>query len=343
MRWCDVLCRPPPPPSTRNFAFYASAKSTSTSEEQAKTVFQHAVANGVTLFNSATFYGPLNDVGYGANLRLIRKCIEGLDRSKIQLMVKVGMDTRCPVEKTGTSFVLKADAAALRVDMDYALKQLGTDYIDVIVLCRVSTDIPIEDSIEAMKTLVKEGKARHIGVSEASASMIRRAHAVHPLFCIEQEWSLWTRDAEVEIVPTCRELGIKIVAYSPLGRGFLTASIRSRSDMDPADYRLHGQPRFSESNFGANLLLVDRLKTLADRKGITVGQLALAWVHAQGDDVIPIPGTSSVVHLDENLAAAHVKLTEEDLKEIDELFPVDKVVGDRYAHMALTFHGNKHK
>lgn len=320
-------------------AFYASAKSVS--EEQAKAVIWHAAANGVTLFNSATFYGPLNEVGYGANLRLIRKCIDGLDRSKIQLMVKIGMDTRCPVEKTGSSWVLRADAAALRADVDFALEQLGTDYIDIIVLCRIPTDRPLEESIETMKALVKEGKARHIGVSEANASNIRRAHAVHPLFCIEQEWSLWTRDIEAEIVPTCRELGIKIVAYSPLGRGFLTGSFRSRSDMDPSDYRLKGQPRFAENNFDSNMALVDKVKVVADRKGITVGQLALAWVHAQGDDVIPIPGTSSISHLDQNLAAAHVKLTEEELKEITELFPVDKVIGDRYPHMALTFHGNK--
>ena len=256
-------------------------------------------------------------------------------------MVKIGMDTRCPVEKTGTSWVLRADAAALRADVDFALEQLGTDYIDIVVLCRVPTDIPIEVSIEAMKALVNEGKARHIGISEANASFIRRAHAVHPLFCIEQEWSLWTRDIEAEIVPTCRELGIKIVAYSPLGRGFLTGSLRSRSDLDPSDYRLHGQPRFAENSFDLNLSLVDRVKTLADRKGITVGQLALAWVYAQGDDVIPIPGTSSIAHLDQNLAAAHVTLTEQDLKEINELFLVGSVTGDRYGHMALTFHGNK--
>jgi aryl-alcohol dehydrogenase-like predicted oxidoreductase len=323
-------------------AFYPSAKNTT--EDQAIQVFHHAIEKGVTLFNSATFYGPLNEEGFGANLRLIRKCIEGIDRSKIQLMVKIAMDTRCPVEKTGTSWVLRGDAASIRADVDYALETLGTDYIDIIVLCRVPFDIPIEESVRAMSELVSEGKARHIGLSEASSSVIRRAHSIHPIFCIEQEWSLWARDIETDIVPTCRELGVKIVAYSPLGRGFLTGTIRSRSDLetaDPYDFRVIGQPKFAEGNFEANLSLVDSVKQIADKKGITVGQLALAWVHAQGNDVIPIPGTSSISHLDENLAAADIILTESELNEISALFPIENVVGDRYAHMQMTFHGNK--
>lgn len=248
---------------------------------------------------------------------------------------------RCPVEKTGTSWVLRADRESLRADVDYALSQLGTDYIDIIVLCRVPDNPPIEESIAAMAEIVREGKAKYIGVSEASASTLRRAHAVHPIHCIEQEWSLWARDIEEEIVPTCRELGIKIVAYSPLGRGFLTGGIRSRSDgtLEAGDYRLHS-PKFSEGNFHDNLKLVDGVKAVADRKGITVGQLALAWLHAQGPDVIPIPGTSSIHHFDQNYAALTIHLTPEEINEINSIFQPDVVKGERYPGNHMTFHKN---
>jgi len=198
-------------------------------------VFQKAVESGVTLFNSATFYGPLNEEGFGANLRLLKKCLVGVDRSKIQLMVKIGMDTRCPAEKTGTVWLNKGDEATLRADVDYALETLGVGYIDIIVLCRVG-EAPIEVSVAAMKAIVESGKARHIGLSEANPSNIRKAHAIYPIYCIEQEWSIWSRDIEAEIVPTCRELGIKIVAYSPLGRGFLSGEITSRSGMVIINY-----------------------------------------------------------------------------------------------------------
>jgi aryl-alcohol dehydrogenase-like predicted oxidoreductase len=161
-----------------------------------------------------------------------------------KLMVKIGMDTRAPMDKTGTKFAMRGDADYLRADVDYALEMLGTDYIDIIVLCRVPSDLSIQDSVLGMKAIVQAGKARHIGLSEASAATIRAAHAVHPIYCIEQEWSLWARDIEADIVPTCRELGVKVVAYCPLGRGFLTGSIRSRDApaLDPVDYRLKASP-----------------------------------------------------------------------------------------------------
>jgi aryl-alcohol dehydrogenase-like predicted oxidoreductase len=186
------------------------------------------------------------------------------------------------------------------------------------------------------------GKAHHIALSEASPATIRRAHAISPLYAIEQEWSLWSRDIEDEIVPTCRELGIKIVAYSPLGRGFLTGSIRGRDDpkLDANDFRLK-TPKFAEGNIEENLKLVDSVKELADKKGITSGQLALAWLHSQGDDVIPIPGTSSTHHFDQNYAATTIKLTEEDKNEIDKVFGRDAVKGDRYYGTANTFQANK--
>jgi len=320
-------------------AFYSS----SITEEKAVQLFKHAVDSGVQLFNTATFYGPLNEEGFGANLRLLRKCIAEVDRSKIKLMVKICMDTRAPPEQTGKVWNLRGDAEGVRSDVDYALETLGVDYIDIIVLCRVSQTVPIEETVAAMALMVEEGKARHIGLSEASAPIIRRAYAVAPIYCIEQEWSLWTRDLEEDIVPTCRELGIKIVAYSPLGRGFLTGQLRSRDDpsLGPNDYRLFGMPRFSEENLSNNLLLVDALQVIANKYSCTVGQLALAWLHAQGPDVIPIPGTSSVEHMDENLAARSITLSTDDLQEINTLFPAGSVAGDRYAHMGLTYHANK--
>lgn len=303
-------------------------------------VIHHASSQGVTIFNSATFYGPLHVEGYGANLRLIKKCLVGLDRSSIQLMVKIGMDTRAPMDKPGSKFQMSGTLDHLRADVDFALEQLGVEYIDIIVLCRVPTDVTIEEAVQNMQVLVSEGKARHIALSEASPATIRRAHAVVPIYAIEQEWSLWSRDIEEEILPTCRELGIKIVAYSPLGRGFLTGSIRSAADLDPSDFRAVAQPKFSGENLQANVELVNRVQAVADRKGITVGQLALAWLHSQGPDVIPIPGTSSIAHLNQNLAAREVVLSDEDKEEINAIFGVGAAAGDRYAHAALTFKGN---
>jgi aryl-alcohol dehydrogenase-like predicted oxidoreductase len=322
-------------------AFYTSAKSTD--ESKAINVIHKAYENGVTLFNSATFYGQLNVHGYGHNLRLLNKCIRDLDRSKIQIMVKIGMDTKAEIEKSGTRWIMSGAEEALRKDVDFALEQLETDYIDIIVLCRVPTDVTIEEAVLNMKKLVDEGKAKYIGLSEASAATIRKAAAVAPIYCIEQEWSLWSRDIEEEIVPTCRELGIKIVAYSPLGRGFLTGTIRSRDDpnLDKSDYRLNGNPRFAEGNIEKNLTLLEQLESIAAKKGCTVGQLSLAWLHAQGPDVIPIPGTSSINHLEENLAARNISITSEDIDEINKIFQPEKVAGNRYPHMTMTFHGNK--
>ena len=187
------------------------------------------------------------------------------------------------------------------------------------------------------------GKVRHIGLSEASANNIRKAAEIARINCVEQEWSLWTRDIEEDIVPTCRELGIRIVAYSPLGRGFLTGAIRSLTDdaIDAKDFRAFGMPRFQGQNLQHNLQLVDGVRAFAEAKGLTPGQLALAWLHAQGDDVVPIPGTSSVAHLDQNLAALNARLTAEDLAAIEEIMSKHSIVGDRYAHMGMTFHGNK--
>jgi aryl-alcohol dehydrogenase-like predicted oxidoreductase len=316
-------------------AFYSSADSTT--EEGACSNFHRCVAEGVTLFNSAVFYGPLTREGYGANLRLLSKCLKsGVDRSKITLMVKIGMDTRPPEGSPPGSAWNMIPPSQLEADVDFALKQLDTDYIDIIVLCRVNPAFPIEESVAAMKEIVDTGKARYIGLSEASAANIKRACAVAPIYCIEQEWSLWTRDLEEEIVPVCRENGIKIVAYSPLGRGFLTNTIRGLSDLKPTDWRAYGCPRFAPGNIESNLALVDAAQAIAARKGITMSQLSLAFLHAQGPDVIPIPGTSNMKHLEENLSARNIILTTDDLNELKSIFM--SVAGDRYQHMNLTYH-----
>lgn len=303
------------------------------------------MSEDVTLFNTATFYGPLNKDGFGANLRLINKCLKaGVDRSKIQIMCKIGMDTKAELSETGKRWVMSGSMDALRADVDYALAELGVDYIDIIVLCRVPTDVTIEEAVKNMKILVDEGKARHIGLSEASAETITRALTVAPIYCIEQEWSMWTRDIEADIVPCCRANNIKIVAYSPLGRGFLTGSIRSRSDVEhPYDFRFSMQPRFAEGTFQKNLELLDKVEAIAKKNSCTVGQLALAWLTAKGPDVIPIPGTSSMAHLEENLAARQITLSPDDVAAIDSIYPPDatgEIYGQRYAGLHNTFHKN---
>lgn len=320
-------------------AFYASSRNTA--EESAKAVIDHVVKRGCTLLNTATFYGPLNDPGFGSNLRLLKKCLKDIDRSKVQLMVKICMDTRAPVEKTGTQWNLKADAKGIEDDVNYALETLGVDYIDIIVLCRVPKDISISESVLGMKAMVDAGKARHIGLSEASAATIRKAHSVYPIYCIEQEWSLWSRDIETDIVPTCKELGVKVVAYSPLGRGFFTGSIESRaaSCLDEWDYRLIS-PKFQEENLRVNLPLLHKIQTIAAKKGCSVGQLSLAWLHCHDVEVIPIPGTTDIAHFDENYAALGITLSSDELSEINAVFTPDAVAGLRYPGNHNTFHEN---
>lgn len=252
------------------------------------------------------------------------------------------MDTRCPVEKTGTVWVNRGNSEGIQNDVNYALETLGVDYIDIVVLCRVPFDIPLEDTMAGLKAVVESGKARAIGLSEASAGVISRAHAIFPIQYVEQEWSLFARDIEEEIVPVCRERGIKIVAYCPLGRGALTEELKNlqTAALDPHDYRLTA-PKFQPENFEHNARIVDLIQEVATRKQISVSQLALAWLHAQGDDVIPIPGTTKINHLRDNVSALTVALSEEELAEINSILESNPVKGDRYAHMAMTFHGNK--
>jgi aryl-alcohol dehydrogenase-like predicted oxidoreductase len=222
----------------------------------------------------------------------------------------------------------------VRAACDASLERLGTDHIDLYYQHRVDKKVPIEETVGAMAELVEQGKVRHLGLSEASPDTIRRAHAVHPITALQTEYSLWTRDVEREILPTVRELGIGFVAYSPLGRGFLSGRYRSVDDFSERDSRRVRFPRFERENLERNLEIVDRLEAMARDKGVTPGQLALAWVMHQGDDIVPIPGTKRVEYLEENAAAADVELSDEDLRRLDEIAPPGAAFGDRYADMS---------
>jgi aryl-alcohol dehydrogenase-like predicted oxidoreductase len=216
---------------------------------------------------------------------------------------------------------------------DASLERLGTDHIDLYYQHRVDQEVPIEETVGAMKELVEQGKVRHLGLSEASAETIRRAHDVHPITALQTEYSLWTRDPEEKILPTVRELGIGFVAYSPLGRGFLSGRFQRPEDIPEGDFR-RNNPRFQGENFQKNLELVERVKEIAEEKGVKPGQLALAWVMHQGNDVVPIPGTKHRSYLEENVAAAEIELSEDDLRRIDEAAPVGAASGDRYPDMS---------
>jgi aryl-alcohol dehydrogenase-like predicted oxidoreductase len=217
-----------------------------------------------------------------------------------------------------------------------SLERLGTDYIDLFYQHRVDPAVPIEETVGALADLVTQGKVRYIGLSEASPEIIRRAHATHPLTAVQSEYSLWTRDPEAEVLPTLRELGIGLVAYSPLGRGFLTGQIRSVDDLPEEDWR-RSNPRFQEEALRENIALADRVRALAEERGVTPAQLALAWVHSKGTDIVPIPGTKSPERLEENVGAAEIELSDEDVGTLDQAVPADAVVGGRYreAEMAL--------
>jgi len=216
---------------------------------------------------------------------------------------------------------------------DDSLGRLGVDVIDLYYQHRVDPDVPIEETVGAMASLVEAGKVRHLGLSEAAPETIRRAHAVHPISALQTEYSLWSRDPEDAILPTCRELGIGFVAYSPLGRGFLTGRYRSIDDLPEDDYR-RDSPRFQGDNFRRNLALVERVGEIAARKGVTPAQLALAWVLHRGDDLVPIPGTKHVEYLEQNVAAAAIELAEEDLDRIEAIAPRGVAEGDRYPDMS---------
>ncbi len=299
-----------------------------TGDEQAGLETIHrALELGVTLLDTAEVYGPYT------NERLVGRAIAGR-RDQVEIATKFGFsfDPENPYGPRG----LDGSPENVKRVCDASLERLGTDYIDLYYQHRVDPAVPIEETVGAMAELVAAGKVRYIGLSEASGEIIRRAHATHPLTAVQSEYSLWTRDPEAEVLPTLRELGIGLVAYSPLGRGFLTGQIRSLDDLPEDDWR-RSNPRFQEEALRQNVELADRVQALAEERGVSPAQLALAWVHAKGQDIVPIPGTKRPERLAENVAALEVQLSDDDVAALDQAVPADAVVGGRYrdAEMAL--------
>ncbi len=276
-----------------------------------------AIGLGVTFWDTADMYGPFT------NEQLVGKALDGR-RDEVLLATKFGIQ-RDPDDPSKRG--INGTPEYVRSACDASLQRLGTDHIDLYYQHRVDPDTPIEETVGAMAELVEQGKVRHLGLSEASADTIRRAHAVHPITAVQSEYSLWSRDIEDAVIPTLRELGIALVPYSPLGRGFLSGEIRSLDDLEEGDYR-RVSPRFAGENFEKNLAVVDAVQALADEKEITPSQLALAWVLAQGEHVVPIPGTKRVKYLEQNALAADVELTADDLERIGQALP--EPAGDRY-------------
>ena len=297
-------------------AFYGS-----TDEDEAIATIHRARELGITFLDTAQLYGPLT------NEDLVGRAVKG-HRDEYVIATKFArrMDDATAGDMS-TLGPLDGSADHVRTSIEGSLKRLDTDYVDLFYQHRVDPNVPIEETVGALAELVKEGKIRHVGLSEASAETLRRAAAVHPITALQTEYSLWTRDVEAEILPTCRELGIGFVPYSPLGRGFLSGRFSSPDDLDSSDFRRHG-PRFTGDNLDANLVLARKVAEIAEGKGVTPAQLALAWVLAQGDDVVPIPGTKRREYLEQNAGAVDVELTADDLARIDAEIP--RAAGERY-------------
>jgi aryl-alcohol dehydrogenase-like predicted oxidoreductase len=296
-------------------------------EQSGLDTIHRALELGVTFLDTAEVYGPYT------NERLVGRAIQGR-RDQVEIATKFGFkfDPDNPYGPRG----LDGSPENVKRALEGSLERLGTDYVDLYYQHRVDPAVPIEETVGAMAELVQAGKVRYIGLSEASADAIRRAHATHPLTAVQSEYSLWTRDPEAEVLPTLRELGIGLVAYSPLGRGFLTGQIRSVDDLSEDDWR-RSNPRFQEEALRQNIELADRVRTLADERGVSPAQLALAWVHAKGEDIVPIPGTKRPERLSENVAASDFQLSDADVATLDQAVPAGAAVGGRYrdAEMAL--------
>jgi aryl-alcohol dehydrogenase-like predicted oxidoreductase len=295
-------------------------------DNESMATIHRALELGVTFLDTADVYGPF------LNEELVGRAIKG-KRDEVVLATKFGI-VRDPANPMARGVNGKPDY--VKKSCEASLRRLGVDHIDLYYQHRVDPNTPIEDTVGAMAQLVKEGKVLYVGLSEASPQTLRRAMKVHPISALQTEYSLWSRDPEQEILATCRELGIGFVAYSPLGRGFLTGQFRSFEDLPADDYR-RNTPRFQGENFQKNLDLVRRVEEIAVEKHCKPSQLALAWVLAQGEDIVPIPGTKRRKYLEENVAAVDLKLSQEDLARIDEVFPPDVAAGSRYPdHMMAT-------
>jgi aryl-alcohol dehydrogenase-like predicted oxidoreductase len=297
--------------------FYGTAD-----EDESIASIHRAIELGVTFLDTADMYGPFT------NERLVGKAIADR-RDHVTLATKFGNERA----EDGTRLGVNGKPEYVHKACDASLERLGVDHIDLYYQHRVDPDTPVEETWGAMRELVEAGKVRYLGISEAAPETIRRAHEVHPISALQTEYSLWSRDVEDEILPTVRELGIGFVAYSPLGRGFLTGQIQRFEDLPEGDFR-RSSPRFQGENFHKNLELVDRVKEIANEKGVAASQLALAWLLHQGEDIVPIPGTKRRKYLEENVAAVGITLTDEELKRIDEAAPKGAASGERYPDMS---------
>ncbi|MBD2057939.1 aldo/keto reductase [Oculatella sp. FACHB-28] len=291
-------------------------------EEEAIATLHRAIELGVTFIDTADMYGPFT------NEKLVGRAIQDR-RDQVILATKFG---NVRTEDGGWGGI-SGKPEYVRQACDASLKRLGVDVIDLYYQHRVDSTVPIEDTVGAMAELVQQGKVRYLGLSEAAPATIRRAQTVHPISALQTEYSLWSRDPEDEILPTIRELGIGFVPYSPLGRGFLSGQITRLEDLAEDDYRRQA-PRFQGENFQKNLQVVEQVKAIAQEKGVTPSQLALAWLLAQGDDIVPIPGTKRRQYLEENAGAIEITLTADDLKRIDAVAPKGVAAGDRYSDMS---------
>ncbi len=297
-------------------------------DAEATATINRALDLGVNFLDTADFYGGSENEVFVGNVIRAR-------RSEVVLASKFGQIWN----EQGRPVGLNSRPEYVKSACEDSLRRLGTEFIDLYYQHRVDPEVPIEDTVGAMAELVREGKVRYIGICEAAASTLRRAHAVHPIAALQSEYSLWTRDPEPEVLPACRELGVGFVAYSPLGRGFLTGSIASPDDLPESDVR-HAHPRFQADNMERNRALVAEVRRLAEAKGCTPAQLVIAWILAQGENVVPIPGTQRRSYLEQNVGALDVVLNEEDLAAIEAAVPPSMAAGDRYPERGMkTIHG----
>jgi aryl-alcohol dehydrogenase-like predicted oxidoreductase len=308
-------------------AFYGKTNA----DDEHIAVIHKAAELGCTFLDTSDMYGPFT------NEELVGKALKGRHNDYT-------VATKFGITVGASGFGYNGKPEHVRSACEASLKRLGIDCIDLYYYHRVDPATPIEDTMHELKKLVEEGKIKYVGLSEATLEQTRRAHAVHPITAYQMEWSLWSRDVEKELVPLCRELGIGIVAYSPLGRGFLTGAIKSHDDLAPDDWR-RTQPRFQPEAMQKNLEAVQKVEELAQQKGCTPGQLALAWVFHQGEDVFPIPGTRRIKYLEENVAAFGVKLTPEDIKTLEAAVETSQIIGTRYDEqtMSMVYDGDAHK
>lgn len=300
-------------------------------DAESRRVLERSLELGVNLWDTADIYGPRSNEELLASMLAIHRPQVFL-ATKFGIVYDRSLTSHQDLAQADTPYFIDGTPQYVRKACEASLLRLGVDHIDLYYLHRVDRRTPIEETVGAMSELIKEGKIRYLGLSEASIGTLRRAHAVHPITALQNEYSLWTRDHESEVIPTCKELGIEFVAYSPLGRGFLTGEIRSEADLQPDDWR-RGNPRFQGENFAKNLNMVETVRTIAVAKGATGAQIALAWVLAQGDRILPIPGTKRVSYLEQNVGSVEIELSQTELNALSSLQPAS---GARYTEAMMS-------